>query len=1763
MDDLEAHKNKRTRAKASLTRVQNWTEQNKTSANSVYLLKTKEEQLKTAFEDYSKAQDFIEDICPDNEDRGDIEDKYHQTLAIIWELIHKLAPTINVSTPSAPSFASPMSIQLPKINIKTFTGKMDEWTPFYQLFKALIADNVNLTGAQKFMYLKGCLAAEPSKLVENLAVTDDNFRIALSLLQKRYENKIATVNAHFIALFEGPSINKCNATTLRDFVTNANKNLEALKNLKYSHKQLWEFLSIYLLSKKLDFGSRKAFESERKVDELPTLPEFIEFFEKRCTVLENLASTDTPPQRKPVKASTFHTSVVSQVPQNPSCLYCNDAYHRIYTCYKFKNLSVAERKQFVKENRLCSNCLGSKHSLTQCKTKGCALCSQRHHTLLHLNYSPKNTHSHESRPNQHNTQKVSRSIPETSSSSQNPQSNGNSQTQTSLNMSAHSTQNCHVLLATACVKLYTSEGNQIIARALLDSGSQNSFITDELVKTLGYAPYYNPLSISGITQFSTSCNNMVNVTLYSNVLPHKHFEISCAILPKITCKLPQVPLDPKGLNIPSDIALADPNFFDPSDIDMLIGADLYPHLLTQGIFNLGNHLPVLQNTYLGWILSGNVQNICTRLNARSVHFCHCSVTHSIKPNTVSLFVQSQAEQTPIDQLLSNFWNLEQIPNKLPLSHEDKCAEEIFKQTTKILENGVFQVNLPLKTPSEASNLGDSLSVAKRRFFSLEKKFIKHPEYFKEYKGFIDEYISLNHGKFIPLNPINPHSQPKCFLPHHAVIREQATSTKVRVVFDGSCKTSSGVSLNDILFKGFQVQPDLYDILTRFRAFKYVLTSDIEKMFRQVIVNPDQRFLQNILWRDSPQEPLQCIELNTVTFGLNCSPYLATRVLKEIALTNIDSFPLAANALLYQCYVDDILCGCDNVDELKELFIELNSLLNAHGFTLHKWCSNSEQFLENISAEKTKEYDFKVDETPNKVLGLKWNPISDVLFISVPQTLPVGEITKRKILSVISRCFDPLGLISLVIVVGKLLMQSLWRLKIDWDTPISNEAILQEWRNFVVNLPRLRDLKIPRYLCKNKTIVSTQVHGFCDASTKAYAACVYLRAVYDDRSVSCNLISSKSRVAPIKTVTLPRLELCAMVLLSKLVTQLLSIIGDKFSIDSTNLWSDSQIALCWIKSPAARWSVFVGHRVALIQDLTWRCEWRHIKSQDNPADLPSRGVLPQNAINCKLWFNGPAFLHAQKVEFSEFENYNTEIELPEERKANSCLNLTKHDFWNNLFHKFSSFSKLNRTLAYLLRFIYNCRNSKSQNTGILSVNELQEARFLIVRKLQQQYFPKEITELKSNKTLTNKGLLSLKPFFQEENQLIRVGGRLENADIPYDQKHPILLPSNNYVVSLMLKYEHLRLAHAGAQTVLSNIRLRYWPLNGLRQIKKVIRNCLICHRFKAQPAQQIMADIPRDRVQITRPFQKVGVDYGGPFFLRSSSLRKSSLIKCYIAVFVCFVTKCVHIELVSSLSTEAYLMTLKRFISRRGNPTLIYSDNATNFLGASNQLKELRDFFKTKRHSDAIQEFLSNSEIEFKFIPPRSPHWGGLWESAIKGAKYHIKRLIGNAHITFEQFSTILVQIEAILNSRPLCPLSNDPNDLRCITPGHFLIGSALTTYPEKDLSHLPDNRLSFYQLLSKIQQTFWKRWSVEYLNRLQHRPKWLHSSANLNVGEIVLLKEDDSPVMCWPLGRILEIKVAADGKVRLVKVKTQKGEYFRSITKICPLPQDDGAFANR
>lgn len=1811
--DFENLKKARTSTKSSITRIETWFQNNKDlsaeSTADVVEFEIRLGRLHVIFENYEREQNNIELLVslenPDTEDRSIMEDKYFSLVSGITKCIQSLSksqsPTPSESKNSHPgSQASnnnlpPISVKLPDIKIQVFAGDVREFESFFQLFDALIINNSQLTNIQRFIYLKGYLKGEPLHLIDSLNLTHDNFDIALGILKSRYENKIVIINSYLAAMLEAPSINKCKSNSLREFTTTIHKNCQSLKNLNLSFEELWNALLVFLFQKKLDFNTKRAFETERNHSEIPTLEYFLNFLEKRCTILESMDLSSPKTQRKNISVNHTTASDYGNIKgtQSQTCVFCHKSGHRIYSCFAFKNISHQEKSKFVKVNRLCFNCLG-KHNLEKCSSsQKCSLCSKPHNTLLHFNKEIEEQQSRNNSPNNttHRPAVSSRNNPQTQHSSQPrfqpnssnhiPRNNSEFSTQNEpsivsfsgevsgvnsrgsnsenniklSNSSSHSAlsiKNSHILLATVEVILYSKQGEPIQVKALLDTGTQISLITQKLVTKLKCNTYDVSMNISGISQSTTMANRMADVEIYSNSDQNKMFKVSCALLPNLTCKLPQYKIMVNRLDIPKDIILADSTFFEPSEIDIIIGLDIYYDIIMNNIVKLGKNLPVLQESHFGWIIAGVLPKKFT-----VSHFCQTNnfSNTSVEDNSSYCSFLSTAK---VDKFLQNFWHVEDVPEhpleKVYLSEDEKLSEQIFSSTTKILTNGRFQVNIPVKSISEVDKLGDSFTACKKRLNTLENRFRKDNNLFQEYSKFIDEYVDLGHAQYIPLSLKNYKLQNKYFIPHLCVIRESSVSTKLRVVYDASCVSSSGYSLNDICLKGYQVQADLYDILCRFRLFPFVFTTDIKKMYRQILINPEQRFLQNILWRENSNTELRCIQLNTVTYGTNSAPFMATRVLKEIATLNSKNFPLASEIISSQFYMDDGLCGAHDRDTLINLHSQLTTLLNKHGFQLHKYCSNDEIFLQAVGEQPTSmSYDINPDDTPNKVLGLKWNPTTDNLCISVPEKIESGPVTKRKILSIVAQCYDPLGLINAIIVKGKILIQKLWIKKLDWDTVITDPDILTEFNNFVNNLPLLATLKIPRFYFENKNISKIELHGFADASLSCYGCCIYFRAIYDDGTISSTLISSKSRIAPVKSITLPRLELCAMLLLSKLVHKMIYIFK-KLSFHSVNLWTDSQVALCWCKGHPSRWTVFVAHRVSQIQALTNNYTWRHVRSADNAADIVSRGIFPYDILKNELWWQGPKFLMDSDLDLSTEDQPINIPEIPEERKSHILTNIIESTFWEDFVQRFSSFSRLQRCLAVMFRFIKNIKTIKeNRDVSPISVQELEFSLEFIVKETQSLSFKKEISELTSNKPLSNKQLLHLKSFL-DNSGLLRVGGRLDHANISYQQKHPLVLPSKNSITNLILTYEHRRLGHAGAQTTLSNVRLKFWPLNGLRDIKRIIRNCTTCFRFNNHTAQQIMASLPLDRVDICRPFYKVGVDFGGPFLIKASSLRKSPQMKVYIAVFVCMVTKAIHIEVVTGLSTDLFLLTLKRFTSRRGNPKIIFSDNATNFCGARNHLRELYIFFQNQENSSTINEFLSQNQTTWQFIPPRSPHWGGLWESAIKGAKYHMKRLIGNANLTLEEFSTILCQIEAILNSRPLSPISNDASDFSCLTPGHFLIGEPLTAYPDRDVTSLPQNRLSFYQRISQIQQSFWKRWSVEYLNRLQNRPKWLREKDNLKENDLVLLKDDDVPPLKWPLARVVEAIAGKDGKVRVAKIKTLHGIFTRPITKLCLLP---------
>lgn len=531
----------------------------------------------------------------------------------------------------------------------------------------------------------------------------------------------------------------------------------------------------------------------------------------------------------------------------------------------------------------------------------------------------------------------------------------------------------------------------------------------------------------------------------------------------------------------------------------------------------------------------------------------------------------------------NFWSIDEFKALKPLSLQESRCEEVFQRTFTRLANGQFEVELPFEKDPKV-HLGDSLPQALSRFYRLERRLIKYPYLYETYRTFIQEYLDLGHAKFVAfdfhnVNKAEPHSE-MYFCPHHPVINYDKQTTEVRVVFDGSSKTSNDCSLNELMFVGATVHPELFDCILRFRLHKYVFTADIQKMYRMISVNERDQQYQRIVWRDHPSEDLKCIQLCTVTYGLSSSPYLATRALKELAVSDGYLFPLAKEAILSNCYVDDFPCGKNSVKELQALRDQLVGLLSSPKLQLHKWHPNCPNFSNNDNQDEI--------DSAFSALGQSWNPAQDQFIIHLDSMCDekcLKASTKREVLSHIAKLFDPLGLIAPIIIQAKILMQEIWVSRIDWDENLPVELQLK-WAQFVRDIQSIKVIRLPRWCCFHNKVIETVLYGFADASIRAFGACIYLVCRYNDGTKSSRLLTSKSRVCPIKILTISRLELCGALLLARMMDRVRNSL--QVHVTSIILHSDSKIVLAWIASTATKFNVFVGDRISEIQELTSDC-----------------------------------------------------------------------------------------------------------------------------------------------------------------------------------------------------------------------------------------------------------------------------------------------------------------------------------------------------------------------------------------------------------------------------------------------------------------------------------------------------------------------------------------------------------------------------------------------
>jgi hypothetical protein len=1346
----------------------------------------------------------------------------------------------------------------------------------------------------------------------------------------------------------------------------------------------------------------------------------------------------------------------------------------------------------------------------------CRHCSARHHSLLHLGENEQNSLSSDTH-----------SIPKTKP---NPSTSSTEQSSTPF-VGTVNTTNLNVL-GTALIRVRDKFGQWTTVRALIDSGSQISAITHMSATKLGLNRRHTDVSVVGLSQTPII---QTKGSLLCHIIPHTAAspELICEplILSKITGLMPSAVLSPSIRSTYSDLQFADPSFDYPGHIDFLIGADMYNKIFENGYRVLHRDgLPSAFETSLGWIFVGTSSQ------------CHSQ-------SSVCLKLSSEPS---LKELLHRFWACEEPEvQSVPFTEQEKC-EDIFHRSTVRDSTGRYIVSLPFK--KDPSILGDSRGMALSRFFNLERKLQAEPELYAEYRRFMSEYQSLGHMK-VAATP------GKYVIPHHAVVKYSKDKLKLRVVFDASARTTSGVSLNDTLFVGPKLQCDISNILLRCRLNKYMFTADICKMFRQINIHPSHYDYQHILWRDDPSKPLVEYALTTVTYGVASSPYQALRVLHQLERDEGHKFKRALGVLTTETYVDDIITGAETIPDTLTLQRQVTELLDAGGLELKKWASNCPAVLQDVPAENRvmeSSFDPK-DHCSVKILGLHWDPVLDIL--SYHSESPTSAITKRSVLSTIAKIYDPLGILSPITFWAKCFMQVLWKNDYHWDQPISTE-MASSWKTFSSELPCVSSVSVQRYIPTEQSS-NISLLGFSDASLSGYAAVVYIRLEYNSMPPTVHLITARSKVAPLKSgrvvepLSVPRLELCGALLLAQTLHRIQTTLASKINIQEVHAWTDSTVVLSWLTSQQIEFKIFVTNRLKRIFELLPNCHWHYIPTHQNPADCASRGMYPKEMLSHSLYWNGPDLLK-QSINHWTTTRFNVVPNdlLPERKLVSETVHLVTLPYSDTSWlERFSNFTRLQRVLVYIRRFIARGRQLPAYS-GYIRQSELEDALKVLVKITQSQNFYSFILSLSSYKTTAIPASLArLSPFIDSDG-IIRVGGRLRHANANENLKHPILLPKSCVLTTLLVHHFHINYLHAGPQLVSSLIRARFWIISSRSVIRHIIFKCVPCATYRASIPSPVMGDLPKSRVQSIRPFSNVGIDCAGPFAIKEGKRRNARASRCYLAIFVCMAVKAVHVEVVSDLSTPAFIAALHRFVSRRGIPMNIYSDCGTNFQGADNVLRiHLQD--------PAAQDLLSAAiPCQWHFNPPAAPHFGGLWEAAVKSVKYHLKRVIGSQLLTFEEMTTLTHRIEAVLNSRPITPMSSDPNDLRALTPGDFLIGCPTLALPDTDLTSTPINRLSRWQLLNQLQQSFWNRWSAEYLTTLQGKSKWYRKQASLRVGDLVLLRRPNVPPTVWKRGRVVNTHPGEDGVVRVVTVRTQDGIYKRPVVQLAILPVEEDSDAN-
>ena len=1611
------------------------------------------------------------------------------------------------------------SISLPKPELLTFDGSSRMYMQFMRNFECNIANRVpdyrlklqylvQYCNVEVQNYISSCIMMEPK----------EGYNKALEILAMRYGNPHVIQKSYLKKVLDGGQLRPSDYKGLSDLAHDMQQCSIALKSLGYKC-DLDSGETMLKISRRFPTHVRARWirESSNIIDRYNRDPTFEEMtwyilgeartantmygqdFYHEATTRTSMKQIDNSGTR--IKATTLVTRNVAGGSEHKHgiCTVCNEDQHPVWKCDKFMKMCLDDRKELVKTNKWCSNCFSKRHVVTECQ-HGKKLCNRRECKDMH----------------KHNTLVCSSIIAQDDNTK--PEGNVLSTTQTGKNI--------YLRVVPVCV--FGSNGTEISTYALLDDCADITLITKSLRNKLQLTGKKKTLSLSTVNKSNGAVQSEQLDVNVSSIDKQSKLQLGGAYV------VDSLPVTKASIATNEDIGnwphLQNIDLPKPTNKEVtILISSAHPeafYVYEQKQAQPG--MPYASKSLLGWSVIG-------------------PASRDAKANGCINFVTNET----LEEQLQRLWNTEfndvnAYTTQRTSSIEDSRALKVMKDTVTLVD-GHQTIGLPWR--SNPPPLYDNRIMAANRADMLMKRLQKNPELKDSYCATIDGYIAK--GYAYKITNAEENITPRYYLPHHPVFHPQ--KKKLRVVFDAAAKYR-GQSLNGMLLQGPDLTNNLIGVLQRFRKHNIALSADIQEMFMQVKVNKrDSNALRFLWWQDHDftKAPTD-YAMTTHTFGLNSSPSVCNFALRHTADQHKDKYRNETISTVYDSfYVDDLLTSVANIEDANMLVKEVTELLSLGGFNLTKWVSNSREVMHEIEEKQRAPslVNMELGEMPTeRTLGILWNVETDTFqFTSINKERPH---TRRGILSVLSSFYDPLGFFAPVTLIAKKISQDLCREQLGWDDLVNND-VRDKWLKWCSTLGDLSNVSIQR--CHTPVdfgaVMSTELHYFADASLIAYGAVAYMRLVDDTGRIHVTFLMGKARLAPMKPVTIPRLELAAAVVAVRMHNSIMTELQPK--TDNVTFWTDSTSVLWYIKNEQKRFHTYVANRVAIIHELSNVAQWKHIPTEHNPADYASRGLASTDKEGIQNWLIGPTFLwHNDNWPTQPYQLPLT-LENAEVKTAKVNLVVKPEPAMEAIIKSCSSWYKLQVIVAWLHRYQQYCiqkylkQNNVNVLTGAISLTEMKNASEIIVRYVQNQEFADDYEHLQNNHAvLKSSSLVKLSPMLQ--NSILKVGGRLQNSTLQHEEKHPIILPYKHQLTDMVIHQIHCDNGHIGVNAVLSMTRQHYWIVKGHAAVKRVVSRCILCKRRNVKPREQLMAPLPADRMTPDKPpFSTVGVDFFGPLMVK----ERRSTVKRYGCIFTCMSMRAVHIEITHSLDTNSFLCAMQRFISRRGMVEKVYSDNGTNLVSGHRELKESIDGWNQSKITDTLRQ----KGIEWHFNPPLGSHHGGVWERLIGVAKKILKMLVNEQLVNDETLLTLMAEVERIMNSRPLTKCSTDPRDEAVLSPNQLLHMKDGKSLPYGVFDPKDGYVRRWWKQAQRLSNMFWKRWIREYLPTLQLRHKWVKLEDNLQMGDLVLVMDENTPRGQWPLGRITKTRPDRQGNVRSVEVLSKGSIKTRPITKLCLL----------